>query len=681
MTEPAAVSSSRLDDSWLDSDTDEETLTETSALGGALSDDGRRSAIAAALPLLGVYFASGGQPLFASPAVGRLQAGQESTDLLCAIRLRVAIAAAMKLRVILARIVDRPTFRYQLVESESAGALTGQIDVNRFTIKMGPVAEMPVYPVTEVRRLQNTPENVLAVYAALWLLRELRKAFSECNITINGPERREYGSQRQALTKMIALPSLAGCLPAAQQVSRGRMERDLIRQVTARLRRREVSNASPYSDLVSWIQQSLDGKAAADPGEIDWAFYGDRFDTKLFELWCLQELTKEVSRQLAVDPPPLNHNWRSADSAYTWDRPAGVLELHFQRALTSVSARFHARWHKVDDGESTLGGVPDIVVHATRRIDGQERVAIVDPKLRQRGGPPTEELYKILGYFDNYSLTGTPFGAIIYHTTSQESHPQYHYEIPDNPGHLYAVALNPAAQTSLAGLVPIARMLLQLLDIAPLADDEEGSNFADPEARAEGQVKARLAELKSLSLSLPTNVLDMSRRRMQAMIGAERWAALPSDVRTMLATSEYVGFSLDVTADFSGPVIGICASVEVLLHDQVIDPAFGDDASLHNSCRTLGQVIFATRSAMETQSNEAYRAIARQLDRMQLNLQSLGELLDELSEMNLEYRIPAAHRELVADSKWRSAWSALIGPEKLLARTIDLLLVRDGDTE
>jgi hypothetical protein len=224
-------------------------------------------------------------------------------------------------------------------------------------------------------------------------------------------------------------------------------------------------------------------------------------------------------------------------------------------------------------------------------------------------------------------------------------------------------------------------MLLQLLDISPLFDDGIGSDSADPEAVEEGQVRARLAELQALALSLPTNVLDASRRRVQAMIEDERWLVLSSDVRTMLATSEYVGFSLDVTADFSGPVIGICASVEVLLHERIIDPAFGDNVALHDSCRTLGQVIYATRSAMESPSNEVQRAIGRQLDRMQVNPQLLGGLLAELMEMNTEYRIPAAHRELVTDSRWRSAWNMLIGPEKLLAATIDLLVIDQGAVE
>ena len=71
---------------------------------------------------------------------------------------------------------------------------------------------------------------------------------------------------------------------------------------------------------------------------------------------------------------------------------------------------------------------------------------------------------------------------------------------------------------------------------------------------------------------------------------------------------------------------------------------------------------------------------SRQLDRMQVYPQSLDGLLAELSEMNTEYRIPAAHRELVADSKWRSAWNTLIGPEKLLAATIDLLVIDEGAT-
>ena len=125
-------------------------------------------------------------------------------------------------------------------------------------------------------------------------------------------------------------------------------------------------------------------------------------------------------------------------------------------------------------------------------------------------------------------------------------------------------------------------MLLGLLDISPVTDDSADSESQDPDIRVEAQVRARLQELYSLSRSLPANVLDSSRRRVQAMIGDHRWQSISADIQTMLATSEYVGFSLDSTGDFSGPVIGICASIESLLHDYVIEPAIGQTAKFAN---------------------------------------------------------------------------------------------------
>ena len=196
----------------------------------------------------------------------------------------------------------------------------------------------------------------------------------------------------------------------------------------------------------AFLDQRLAGRVAGkEPGGIEWSFYGDRFDTRLFELWCLRQLAQEISRQLAVDEPPLDPAWRSGGAAYTWDRPAGVLKLYFQQAISTVSARHQARWHRVDAGHRSLGGVPDIVAQTHRRVDDQERLAVVDPKLRQRGGPPTEELYKILGYLDNFGLSREPFGAVLYHTTAQADMPSYSYKIESHPGEVHAVALNPAS--------------------------------------------------------------------------------------------------------------------------------------------------------------------------------------------------------------------------------------------
>lgn len=666
-------------ESWLDADSGEESPAETVARGGALSEAGRQAAIASTLPVLGLYFASGQQPLETRRAIAPAvdPAPDPTSALLAGIRLRVALAAAERLLTILKRIMDRPTFRYQLRSIDSTGIVTGQIDVTRYLTQIGTVSEVRTYPVWEARRVEGTPENVLAVYAGRWLLGELRDAASASAMNSDGPEWSAHKNRSRALIAALNLPGLATCAPMAMEINRRRSERALLAQVQRRLRRREVANPSPYTELLAWVDRCLRREPAAEPGSIDWSFYGDRFDTKLFELWCLHAVAQSVSAQLVTDLPPLEPRWRAGTAAYTWDRPAGVLRLYFQKSIGTISGAHTARWRRTDTSGSTLGGVPDFVVQATLRHGQKDRFAVVDAKLRQRGGPPAEELYKILGYLDNFAVADDPNGAILYHTTETGRLTRYEYRREAGPGTLLAVALNPAdLEASKDALAPVTRMLLGLLGIPPLASDRNAvaqSEEDDHEMLAERQVAARVRELHALAQMLPTTTLDASRRRVRAMLGDQRWNLLPVPVQTMLATSEHVGFSLESTADFSGPVIGVCASVEVIVHDRLIEPAVGQDRRIVARCRTLGQAIHATRSALRRGSDPLHLLLRQQIDRLSVDKSSLADLLDLLDGMNRRFRIPAAHRDLIVDSTWHAAWTSIVGQDRMLGRTLDVL--------
>ncbi|MFC9688172.1 hypothetical protein ACFTSF_06495 [Kribbella sp. NPDC056951] len=660
---------------WFEIETDSEAADESAALGGALSTEGRVAAIGSTLPLLGLYFSSGSQPLEVRAAIGKADTlDPAQSQLLAGIRLRVALAAADRLQAILDRLLSRPTFRYTLTSGESIGALTGALDINRYSTHGVSLGEVPTYPTLEVRRGEQTPENMLAAYSTMWVLRELTAAMADSVALADSPERAAYRVQARALNEALRLPALASCLPGASEINRRAGERQLIDEVRRRLRRREVANASPYIDLLTWIVRCLDGHPAAQPGELDWSFYGDRFDTKLFELWCLRTLAIEVSRQLAVDVPALNLRWRRGGVAFVWDRPAGTLEMYYQRSVPLIAAEHAPRWVQADAKARPLGGVPDIVVKATRRTDGQVRLAILDPKLRQRSGSPTEELYKVIGYLDNYGLTSSPYGAILYHTTSHHSLPSHVYRRQDADGMLYAVALNPAAQEpSRRAMIPIATMLLGLLEIPRLDKGLPSSEATDPELAVEARARARITELHALSTTLPVTILDASRRRVQALLGDGRWQRIPSGVQTMLATSEHVGFSLDSGADFSGPVIGIAASVESAMHDLLITPAVAHDPQLGNGCKTLGQAIYSVRKSLGNGHEPLHDALRRFMNNRRIDLAVVRLLLSDLETMNRSYRIPAAHRDLVADNNWRAAWTLIVGQGQLLARIIDAL--------
>ena len=63
-----------------------------------------------------------------------------------------------------------------------------------------------------------------------------------------------------------------------------------------------------------------------------------------------------------------------------------------------------------------------------RPLSGAERIAVLDPKLRQRDRLPAEELYKILGYLQNFGVEPAIGGVLIYTTENDVRRPDVFHE-------------------------------------------------------------------------------------------------------------------------------------------------------------------------------------------------------------------------------------------------------------
>lgn len=690
---------------WIDRDMGDGNPEEIAARGSALGATARRAAIAAALSVVGRYFATGDQALTPQAALGHGHqdvnglglAGNRPPDaLLDALRLRAGLAAARRMGLILERIAGRATFRYELRPEESTGQVTGQLDVSRYLMRLGAVTDVPTYPVLTVRRTEYTPENVLAAYATRWLLRELHASVAAVRVPTNGPEHRRYQEERQTLERALRLPWLMACVPASAQVRHRRAERDLIASVKRRLHRREIANPAPYAELVDWVESVLGGAPVVDSGDLEWEFYGDRFDTRLFELWCLRMLALEISRQLVVPVPDLNPGWRDDQPGYTWHQCAGTIELHFQRSLPRVAPRRRARWRR--DGGTPLGGVPDMVIRAVRPGEpASERFAVIDPKLRQRGGPPAEELYKILGYLDNFGLSHDPLGAILFQTTDTENLTGYTYRAcssdadgadygfgASGDGKLYAVRLNPAAPAaSQEALAPLVTAVLGLLGIPRLDQYADEDPTGDDGERF---YRAKKAELQACASTIPPQLLNQSRHRVRMAIGDARWHALGEQAQAMLATAEHIGFSLlagsdagqATVDDYSGPVIGVCASLETVLHDWVLTPAMAHDTALHESCgkATLGMVISIIEDSLNDIRNPQpkHLAVRACLEGVGIDKDAVRDLVQPLRRISQNFRNPAAHRQVLSQQTWTRLWQITVSEDRILARLIDAVV-------
>ncbi|RPK55827.1 hypothetical protein EES44_27790 [Streptomyces sp. ADI96-15] len=674
---------------------DEDRSAERISRGGALSPAARQTAIATAISVVGRYFATGNQPLTPQAALGHknTNAGsgiEQSPDaLLDALRLRVALAAARRIGLILTQIAGRATFRYELRPEESTGQVAGQLDVSQYLMRLGTVADVPTYPVLTVRRTEHTPENVLAAYATRWLLRELQASMAAAQVPPTGPEHRRYLEERQSLERALRLPWLMACIPASTQVRHHRAERDLITSVKRRLNRGEIANSAPYAELVHWVECVLAGEPVVDSGDLEWDFYGEQFDTRLFELWCLRILAVEISRQLVAPVPDLNPGWRGGEPAYTWHQYAGTIELYFQRSLPRVAPERRARWRRSDG--VPLGGIPDMIIRAVRHGDpASERFAVIDPKLRQRGGPPTEELYKILGYLENFGLSSYPLGAILFQTTCTDDLTGYLYRAGDSDvddsnalsgGALYAVRLNPAALTaSMSALAPLVTDILGMLNI-PRLDLYADEKFDSDEP--ERFYHAKQAELRAYAETIPPHLLNQSRHRVRIALGDSRWQALGNQAQAMLATAEHIGFALlagsesspETINDYSGPVIGVCASIESVLHDWMITPATAHDPALQESCgkATFGAAISLIEDSLKGINNPQpkHLAVRTYIEVSGFNADVIGELILPLRRISKNFRNPAAHRHVLQRQAWTRLWQLVVSEDRILAQVID----------
>ena len=253
---------------------------------GHFSAVDRATAIKQSLPLLTSYFADA--PTWA--LTSQQQLAQGSGDILGQIanfvRMRVALASLARLEPVLEAILARPSFFYDRAIEESMGHLRGPPEMTRY-IRTRLRPESPRrYPVRVIHRSFTTPENTAATYAALLMARNLSDAPLHV-LPSRAPEHRSVLAAMAQLRQWLGRPALSQNRQAAARVRREGRLTDLIVHGRHRLYQGRVASPERYLLLFEWLEAVSNRTAEAAPGEIEWSFYDQRFDTKLFEIGAL----------------------------------------------------------------------------------------------------------------------------------------------------------------------------------------------------------------------------------------------------------------------------------------------------------------------------------------------------------------------------------------------------------
>jgi hypothetical protein len=637
-------------------------LIELQQEAGRLRDADRVAAAAAALPLLATYVADA--PTWGLSPTTQVETHGETEQLGSFVEMRVALAAARRLERVLRSILDRPSFQYSRSAEESVGTIRGQLDVQRYVRERGVPQPPRRYPVRVLRRRHVTAENVLASYAAHWILRALRRAPLNL-LPPNAPERRELMERRSSISALMRHAALAETLTEASGVFRRGQFARLVDEVKRRLESGRVASADRYWDLIAWAED-FSPDAGPKAGAVEWLFYDARFDPKLFEIWVLGLLLTELTERVGpptAGPRPLYE--RTHHPITMWRLGAVTLGLHFQASLARLGGE-KPRWRYAKPVEAPFRGFPDIAL-TIERVDGSRRVVIVDPKLRERVGAPVEEIYKLLGYFQNLNVAMEPAGSIVFYGPGN---PRTYELQSDAGGRALAIAADPSDGPGSAEQVKaIVDLVFELSNVSEeaitaLAAARAQGDSADIEEATSAVVQQQAVDAMVTSAqALPAGTLEPFRKATAAQLH-DVWDRLSPSVQTMLVTAEYFGINAPAEADHSGPLLGLAAACESLLYEGLFDFLCEKLPGLFPTTLTFGTLIYhlndAARQQPRSDEGKAIAMAIRGLDNVDGPV--LRGLISDLRDLNVRYRIPAAHRDLVSQEVWVGGRSHVFEP-------------------
>ena len=641
----------------------------TTSKSGTFSALERQTVTAQALPVLAGYFAKGIK-LTSQRTIGTTNV--DSLDQAAVfVRMRVLLAAAAELEPIIAQISKRLSFSYQRVNSESVGLIKGRLNTTEYVRRRHEVTAPRRFPIQEVRRNHDLPENVLVAAATILIIKELQ-SLPTALLPDNSSEAERIRLTIRSMHQTIAGPALEQARTSAHQAIEKERIDHLLDAVDRRIESRQIPNVDAYSALVQWLKNFDPASATPTAGELPWLFYDEDFDTRLFELWSLKHLLDQLQELLG---PPITTRLlleRKSEPIATWHAAGNTIEVWFQAGLKKLDVG-GTIWNYTVRPEpdepspkaKALTGIPDIVVVVQKSGEARQPV-IIDPKLRQRDSIPSNELYKILGYFSNLPAEHTRRGVIIFHTPGNP----HQYDLTDDGnGKLLATGVDPLDhERSAAAFQNLAEFVTSEIPPSALARSQGPADPDDPnqvESWVDTCQKESLMEMKA-AIDEPS--LSQSLKAMRSNL-PNTWESLDEDTQRMLATAEHFGQIATAEMDHSGPILGLAASCERVLRSYVDrNKIIVDDRT------TLGNLLHHFKEACNFASTPEGSQLREIFKRDAIDIDNMRKLVHELFNLNKTYRIPAAHAEVLEENAWmHGRATVLLGPDALLPRIVKTL--------
>lgn len=619
---------------------------------------------------------------------------------------RVAIANLEKLQEILVAIERNLSSAYSKSNRDIKGAINGRLRINEY-IKRKSIQQTPkTYPCIVKERTFSTPENVALVFIvqrALNAVGEYRTVIQALSGSRRIGELQLLDEQEAFFRATLKKAYYSDCFEKVRELtraSRRNLPESFRREIELRLHKRQMPNAESYSRLWDWFKNfEISSLNFAKDSDLRSLAYGEAFHDKLFELWLLFRIMETLSLEYGLEILEIN------PLSKRLEKPIFVLEslkgnkisLYFQKGKGLFwDDTIKSKWFYEGDSQKPLRGTPDIVVEAEILNENLRRVMLIDAKNRYRSkGENSEEIYKMLGYFENFnSFLEQKYGsehrfncALVFRNDREA----FCEKLASSEGDkILSLSLSPSdnASTNHDQMALLTRYILDTCDgeagVAELSkrfkmaqrDALPAAGFSTDDADIEYEISAKTHEafIHSFALADMNEKLEAANKSLKTNHYPHIWISICPEARHMLSMAEcmYLELGASEQGDYAPLCLEYCRALETELNRFLISPFIqanqvlihegGKEYSVFKKGRdlTLGECVGILNVAKDG-SGERDRAIVEYINGRIPNSIKFWNELEGMRQLNVSYRRKAAHTQIMTHSELDRCRERILG--------------------
>lgn len=328
------------------------------------------------------------------------------------IYIRIILSNLSEFRKMLSSIEKSLSYMYKDKIQTFDGEIHGHLRVQKYLQTKTQVRYPKEYPCLIKERTSATPENIFLIFIVdylIHLLDRFDKRLRQYGGNLYLSEKNLIDEYKRILTSFERKTYFKDCLIEVRKILKeygNEFSETLVNEIKIRSLKGKIRNYQAYEQIFNWYWRYRQGSIVLDSNKtMQMIRYSDDFSNRLFELWCLfsikETFVNEFGMNIISERNIMDVGSKSVFTLQT--NTGGIVDIFYQRGASLYwSDQIEPRWKYIgnDSKQKRLVGIPDISIKYQAETN---TLVMIDLKNRIRSsGNNSEEIYKMIGYFDNF---------------------------------------------------------------------------------------------------------------------------------------------------------------------------------------------------------------------------------------------------------------------------------------